>query len=720
MLPAPRPYHDTDGHAVLQTLDWGGVHSSRSAAPDTMFATTGRKLYVVGDVDGGFRPRSNPYDLYNFGAPLPGDPLANRLQGVWAQPVKALSAYAFVIGANDEKWPLLHAETFTQTFVDAQFQFRRGNLIAIRSDFVPQDRPMLFTTLTLRNTGAESTNVRAAFFAYFDLQDAWFTSLGATRNNGETVVVNDNQLIALANSSPSQWAVVVGGDRTEETASITGGTDGQPVGQLEITALLEPGRDLTWTIGIVVEGEQGAEAAARNLDSWLPQKETLVSVKRALYEELLTDGPRFRCPDPALNDAFDLARGNIQMLEAESSALGRYFYAGLENFPFWFSDDGAYSGGGVLASGFVTSLLNHLRIGARASHNGRIPHQLSPSGDLVVSGNAQESPHWVVALWDAYRWTGDRAFLEEMYPAALESLFSYTLGSNNPDGDGYPSGPGIVEREDMGEKKLDSAVYTWAALHAMAKMADVLNDTETATRCRTRADQLVGVFDATWWDATGKTYSMSLRQGDNSQMPVPHWAVIVPLEVGLASPEHAATTFATLQEKYINEWGLKHTVGNDERVWTLPTALLSRAAYRYGKPALGFEMLCHLKDPLDHGSIGMYHELIPDGLCFVQLWSAAAFVRGVVEDLLGVEVRADLHKVILTLQLPEGWDFATLANLTFGSHVVSLRVFRDGVAVTHVRGPVAVTVVYRPLDGVELTQTVKPGENRVFVRTDPE
>src|SRR5947209_11564304 len=102
MLPAPRPYGDINGQAVLQILSWGGVHRSRSATPDTLFANTGRKLYVVGDVDGGFRPRFNPYDLYNFGAPLPDDPLANRLQGVWAQPVKALSAYAFVIQANDE------------------------------------------------------------------------------------------------------------------------------------------------------------------------------------------------------------------------------------------------------------------------------------------------------------------------------------------------------------------------------------------------------------------------------------------------------------------------------------------------------------------------------------------------------------------------------------------------------------------------------------------
>jgi hypothetical protein len=57
----------------------------------------------------------------------------------------------------------------------------------------------------------------------------------------------------------------------------------------------------------------------------------------------------------------------------------------------------------------------------------------------------------------------------------------------------------------------------------------------------------------------GSTYAMSLEDPGNMRHPVPHWAVIVPLEVGLASPEHAAATFATMRAHYLNEWGLKHT-----------------------------------------------------------------------------------------------------------------------------------------------------------------
>ncbi len=97
---------------VIQQLRCGEIRQERPSAPDTMFTTTGQKLYVIGDIDGRFCPRSNPYDLHTFGKPQEGDPLANRLQGVWAQAVKALNGYTFVIESGGISWPLVDAERF--------------------------------------------------------------------------------------------------------------------------------------------------------------------------------------------------------------------------------------------------------------------------------------------------------------------------------------------------------------------------------------------------------------------------------------------------------------------------------------------------------------------------------------------------------------------------------------------------------------------------------
>ena len=691
---------------VTQILSWGDIQQSRAAAADTLFIQAGRRSYLIGDIDGRFRARSNPYDVYNFGRPLASDPLAGELQGFWAQPVKALDKYVFEVIAGKDRWPLLSAEAFTQTFAYAQFDYQNGTLSATRRDFVPQGQPVLFTTLTLRNTGSQRADLTLVYTAFFDLKDAWFTSLAAQRNQGQTVTVQSKRLLAQAQAAPQKWAVALGSAPAPDKARVLKPSKGE----FRFKAHLKPGAEQSWTFGVVVESRDGPRTALQNLEAWLPQREMWLAEKEALYDQLLTGRSRLHTPDARFDAAFDLARANMQMLEAESSSLGRYFYAGLEMFPFWFGADGGYGAPGLLASGFVSTTLSHIALGQAMSERGRVPHQLSPSGELVGSGNAVETSLWVRSIWDAYRWTGDRDFLTRFYRPAVEGLFSYTLGKIDQDGDGYPSGPGGVEREDMGAEKLDSAVYAWAALGALRQIAKTLDDSATAARAKEAADRIAARFEQDWWSARDRIYAMSLNEADNCQIPVAHWAVITPLEVRLASTEHAQATLDTLQTGYLNKWGLKHTVGNDDRVWTLPTATLSRAAYRYGKSELGFQMLRHLAQPLDHGSIGLYHELIPDGLTNLQLWSGATFVRGVVEDLLGVDVRADQHALTVAPQLPAAWDFAELDNLAFGAHVVSLRVTPTHLRFEHVSGPTPLQLTYQTPDGKKISFTVEPGQ----------
>ena len=711
----PSPTESSLLAEVTQELDFGELRQTRPGSPDTPFATTGRQLYVIGDVDGGFRPRTNPYDLAAFGGPRADDPLGGELGGVWAQPVKALDGYAFVVEVNGERWPLLDAHRFTQTFADVRFDYQKEPLKATRRDFVPQDRPALFTTLTLQNIGGEPVDVRLVFSAYFDLEDAWLTSLADRRNTGETVRVDGEYLIAQAESAPDAWAVAVGGENPPEQTQVTTGPHGQQVGQLEYTVHLAPGAEQSWTFAVVVETESGPEVALKHLDEWLPQHEALLAEKQTLYGALLTDGPRFHSPDADFDAAFDIARANAQMLEAESPALGRYFYAGLETFPYWFSNDLAYGTSGLTLAGFGPTVAAHLRTGATQAvgYGGQVPHQLSPAGSLIGMGNVQETPQFVSAAWDYYRWTGDSAFLADVYPVAVEGLFEYNLDRADQDDDSYPEGAGMVERTGMGPEKLDAACYLWEALVDLAQMAEVLGDAETAERAQSVADALQASFDADWWLPEEEVYANSLLRYKDKPRHDGHWTVAVPLEVGIAPAEHARLSLARIQRDYLSEWGLVHTRGDDERVWTLPTATLSRGAYRYGDPEMGLEMLQHLAQTLNHGSIGMFHELIPEGFSFLQSWSGATFVRGAVEDLMGITVRADLHTVTIAPQLAAAWDFAELENLRFGEHTITVRATHTGVTVTHTSGPVPLSVTYRAPDGMETACTLKSGETFV-------
>jgi hypothetical protein len=122
-------------------------------------------------------------------------------------------------------------------------------------------------------------------------------------------------------------------------------------------------------------------------------------------------------------------------------------------------------------------------------------------------------------------------------------------------------------------------------------------------------------------------------------------------------------------------------------------------------------MLQQLTVPLDHGSIGMFHELIPEGLTSLQLWSAATFLRGVVEDLMGVQVHADQHAVSLYPQLPARWDVVELERLSFGGHTITIRITPTNLIVAHLSGPTPLTVTYRASDGSEQTKVIEAGRN---------
>ena len=336
---------------------------SRSSPPDTLFVSTGRKLYVIGDIDGDFRPRSNPYDLYNFGKPLPDDPLANKLQGVWAQPVKALNGYTFEVEKDGETWKLVNAQSFTQNFVEARFEFKKGGLTATRIDFIPMDQPVLLITLTLKNQTNRPVNLKVRFIAYFDLEDAWFTVLASTRNQGERVSLEGERVVARAMSADDAWAVAVGTTAVGVNVSIVNPPGQHQWGQFETEVALSAGSQETWMFGVAVECQNGSKAALNMLDEGFNQGSAWLKQKTLLYANLLQAGPRLHSFDPKLDLAFDVAQANLLMLEAELPALGRYFYSSLLTFPFWFSAEIAYSAAGLAASRLVGPLKNALLVG---------------------------------------------------------------------------------------------------------------------------------------------------------------------------------------------------------------------------------------------------------------------------------------------------------------------------------------------------------------------
>lgn len=414
-------------------------------------------------------------------------------------------------------------------------------------------------------------------------------------------------------------------------------------------------------------------------DLLMERWDSLLAEKTNLYKERVFGGVRFSCSNFAFQRAYYCAKANLVMLSADLAPyIGRYLFAGVPEYVQLFGCDTAYSVPGLVSTGFDDEALHALKnlaeVGDR--QEGRIPHELSTSGNVYNKGNAQETPQFTSACWNYFRFTGNMSFLEEIYPLCKEGIFDHVLVLRDRDKDHYPEGAGMVERSGMGPEKLDCACYLYKGILDLSQMAVALNKDEEAIQYTDLAEEIKQSFNEDWWIEVEGMFADSLG-ADNSQKMDGHWIVAVPMEVGIADQEKGAQALERINQEWVNEWGLVHTKGLEERVWTLPTGVLAQAECNYGSVEMGTRLIEDIARTIEHGMLGAFSELIPEGGDFMQLWSAAMFLSGITEGIFGLDPLAHQHRLILSPQLPKGWEFARLEGVEIGAHTIDIALDRE-------------------------------------------
>ena len=108
----------------------------------------------------------------------------------------------------------------------------------------------------------------------------------------------------------------------------------------------------------------------------------------------------------------------------------------------------------------------------------------------------------------------------------------YVTGELDADKDGWPEGLGNVERDGMGEEKLDNAVYYIRGLYDLADMAPrQARPHDASAGPPASPTALRKRFDSTWWDQASTQYADSLRAGARVQQQ--HWIGVTPMEAEL-------------------------------------------------------------------------------------------------------------------------------------------------------------------------------------------
>ncbi len=305
-------------------------------------------------------------------------------------------------------------------------------------------------------------------------------------------------------------------------------------------------------------------------------------------------------------------------------AHAEWFGAGFPDYPWIFATDGEYMAFPAVALGQFSTIEDHLRalrdISDILNHgSGIVVHETvsdgsvyfghdsqSTSSDGTVTNdfNTDETVKFPSALALVWRWTGDNAFLRELYPFAVRNLRVIAQRYSDPK-TGFPLGSGNVERPGMGPIKLDNAVYYIRGLYDLADMAHFLHDGATARWASHLAGRLRGEFERTWWDPSAAQYADSLLTPSYAQSFQKHWIGVVPMEAaltrgtsvtpGLATPSHANTALTGRQGScYSGErpgnLGLFHTGcgggadgQGDFEIFSLTTAIMAVGEGNYGR-----------------------------------------------------------------------------------------------------------------------------------------
>jgi hypothetical protein len=417
------------------------------------------------------------------------------------------------------------------------------------------------------------------------------------------------------------------------------GTGGQLTYQLSLPA------GGTKTVWLAVAGsDHGLAKAKQELKRTLKHPSAALAAKIASRRQL-SRMTRLSLPgDPVVQQAIQWGKQNIADLTQQATDLhirwtnqGKQFPApsgtvskatwigaGYPDYPWIFGTDAEYTAFAAVSVGQFEAIKGHLRTLREVSdilndRSGVVTHEVvsdgsiwfghdsratNPDGSVAYDFNTDETvkfPSTVALLW---RWTGDKALLNEMYDFSVRNL-RYVVRNLDANHDGWPEGLGNVERTGMGPEKLDNTVYFIRGLYDLADMAKSKHDTATYTWASSMAQQLQSHFDGTWWYQAAAQYADSLVDPGNVQSFQKHWIGQTPMEVelningqtvpGIAPYDHGNTALAGRENDCFSgtppfNTGLFHTGcggganGQGEKViFGLTTSIQSVGEGNYGR-----------------------------------------------------------------------------------------------------------------------------------------
>lgn len=656
--------------------------------------TAGNRAYCVGFQDGTF--------------PDMGWHIKGEMGGLWAHPIKLLDGFEAAIIVDEDTIALDTASSYATTPLGSIFTYNFDGFSVQRTQFIPDPAKGMVIEYNLSEIprGGEML-----FYPKADLRPTWLGERTNMENGEDLISTSKNHW--QATDEKSHWQVRISAT-SNSPRSAAYNNDGIHSPRAQVHQFIIAGGS----------NAEEAEAELATVKEW----ESAWYQKEQKHFELSQNSSFFCEEEPQLETVFRWLKHNAIWLEMDADTLGYGFAAGIEDYPWFFGCDSEFSVLGLNTVGRFDLSKSMLRLIAKASerHNGtgQIIHEMSTNGAVFNPGNLNETPQFVTACWNTYLWSGDREFLEEMYPLMLKSM--RWLESQDKDGNGIPDGYGMMEIHGMNGEMIDVASYSVQGWNALRDAALAMNnDANTAEWTGKSAARLTQYINDHYWvseadayaDVRGtkaqvkeliegaieraeglnkpwaveeleRTMQRAEQSGSGSNPYSVHhnWIVNTPMEVGFA-PEEYALKALDKAAQYTNPFGMFVTgIDRDESagtdtdgfakrkktftyvgaVMTLPTGVAAVAENNYGRPDKALDYLQRMTKSWSYAHPGSMYEVSPDFGMMCQAWNIYSFGYPLVGQFFGVQPDPTTRTITIDPQFPESWTNPQLKNIIIG------------------------------------------------------
>jgi len=618
---------------------------------------------------------------------------------LWVHPLKLASGFHLdfrvpeygepIRGADVARTVEVRPEATTITYSHATFTVRQHIL-------APLDEPGLLVLLEVDTY--RPLDVVASFRTV--LQYAWPGGLGgqyAFWSPDDRAFVLSESLRRRNALVGSPWAAVASSHPAHAL----------PDAPSTFTIPIDPVRAAREMVPIaIVAGTGPREEIAASYRRVLSRAAEIYASRRRHAEALREDGLRIDTPEDRLDLALEWAKVNLDEQRVCNPDLGCGLVAGWgpsgdgarPGFGWFFGGDEAINSLAMAATGQWAPAAEGLRFLAKYQRaDGKIPHEVSQAAGVIpwfqeypyAYYHADTTPFWLLALWRQWRASGDRALLDELWPAAQKAWAWCLL--HDTDGDGIientTGGLGAIEvgsiGEDIHQDIYLAAVWTRAA-GAMADLAAARGEGDIAAQARALESKARASIESRYWIESAGHHAFGVLRSGRTNDTLTVWPATA-AAFGLLEPAHARRTLSALSTHAVTtDWGARMlttasplyepTHYNMGAVWPFVTGFLALGHYQYARPWAGYPLVDALGHLAFDWARGRHPELVSgayyrplDTAVPQQFFATSMLASSIAYGLVGWEPDAPAGRARLAPQLPPQWERVRVSGLRVGA-----------------------------------------------------